>query len=343
MVSLVLSTFLTAGGTAVSQCGCAVGCGVEQYPPVPKMTRFANLIAPFVFCANVRSAVPPGPWSCGCVGSACAGYGGCGCYSCGCMPLPNWYVSPYSVGGCAIPGWQGFYECGGVLVAQVYGPPGVYWGLMGPPVGGHAPVPAGLPLGAPIQPQRQMPKAPETGTETTATAQVTIKAAPQARVRVNGQLLERSAAEMTFATPELQAGQVYTYVFTAEIERDGKTVVETRRVEIRAGAVVVVDFTEIKGSGGPPGLEMSRVALLTLNVPGDAKLFVDGQPVVLPNGQRTFTTPALQSGKKQFYELKAEVVRNGVAQTETRKVYVEPGQRLQVDFKRLLEMRTASR
>src|SRR5581483_6955147 len=112
MVSVVLATLLTAGGTAAADCAGYAVCGVEQYAPVPKMTRFANLIAPFVLCANVRSAVPP-------QGCNCAGCG----WSCGCngpQGPPFWYLSPYSVGGCAIPGWQGFYDCGGVLVAQMY-------------------------------------------------------------------------------------------------------------------------------------------------------------------------------------------------------------------------------
>jgi uncharacterized protein (TIGR03000 family) len=88
---------------------------------------------------------------------------------------------------------------------------------------------------------------------------------------------------------------------------------------------------------------MSRVALLTLNVPEDAKLFVDGRSFSLPRGGRTFTTPALEQGKKHFYELKAQVVRDGAVQTETRKVYIEPGQHLEVDFKQLSDLRTASK
>jgi uncharacterized protein (TIGR03000 family) len=88
---------------------------------------------------------------------------------------------------------------------------------------------------------------------------------------------------------------------------------------------------------------LAGMARVTLNLPADARLFVGGQAFPLPANQRTFTTPALEPGKKHFYEMKAELVRDGLVQTETRKVYVEPGQHVLVDFKELTEVRTAGR
>jgi len=183
-----------------------------------------------------------------------------------------------------------------------------------------------------------MPKVPEPQMEPAGAAQVVIKAPAEVRVLVNGQPTQRDRIETTFSTPELLVGQVYSYEFTAEVLRDGQTVSQTRKVQVRAGEQTVVDFSDLKGS--PSDGDRSRVALITLDVPRDARLFVDGRAFTLPGDQRTFTTPALEQGKKQFYELKAEVVRNGEVQTETHKVYVEPGKHVRVDFKELADMRT---
>lgn len=328
MYSVVLTSLLTAGGLAASDCGIP-SCGVDQYPSPPKMTKFANIIAPLIPCADVHSAVPPKPGVCGCAGNG-VGYGGCGG-----IPLPNWYYSPYSHGGCAIPGWPGFFDCGGVLVAQVYAP-GVFYGGIGSTAGVVAPALTPGPLH-----MRQMPKQPD-GAKT-GIARVMTKAPTDVRIQLNGKQIARTGIETTFRTPELVHGQTYCYVFTAEVERDGRTVTETRKVEVHAGAQVVVDFSSIKGPGLPPAIETSRVAVVTLKVPENAQLFVDGRALTLPGGVRTFTTPTLEPGQKHFYEVKAQVRRDGALQTETRKVYVQPGQHLEVDFRQLLEVRTASK
>ncbi len=86
--------------------------------------------------------------------------------------------------------------------------------------------------------------------------------------------------------------------------------------------------------------EQDRRARVTLQMPVDARLFVDGKAFSLPAQQRTFRTPPLEPGKRHYYEFKGEVVRNGQVQTEIQKVYVKPGQHLQVDFSRLREVRT---
>ena len=43
-------------------------------------------------------------------------------------------------------------------------------------------------------------------------------------------------------------------------------------------------------------------------------------------------TPALEPGKFYYYTLKAEVVRDGKALVETKKVFVEAGKEAFVDF-----------
>ena len=52
------------------------------------------------------------------------------------------------------------------------------------------------------------------------------------------------------------------------------------------------------------------VARLTVKVPEDARLYVDGVRCPLTTDTRTFDTPELEAGRKYSYTLKAEVVRD---------------------------------
>jgi uncharacterized protein (TIGR03000 family) len=186
-----------------------------------------------------------------------------------------------------------------------------------------------------------MPKlpAPTPDSTTVNTAQVVIKAATEVRISVNGQRTERDAAEMTFLTPALQQGKSYSYEVNAEFVRDGKLTTETKRVTVKAGHQTMVDFSDL--NLGAIAQAAMKPATVTVNLPEDGKLFVDGAPYPISANQRTFNTPALRQGKDYYYELKAQVVRDGKTQTETQTITVEPGKHVQVNFKTLKAVQTA--
>ncbi len=73
-------------------------------------------------------------------------------------------------------------------------------------------------------------------------------------------------------------------------------------------------------------------AKLIVELPADAKLFIDDRPMKTTSGRRTFHTPALQSGQIYYYMLRAEVVRDGKPVTEERRVILRPGQVVRTDF-----------
>jgi uncharacterized protein (TIGR03000 family) len=54
----------------------------------------------------------------------------------------------------------------------------------------------------------------------------------------------------TFVSPPLDAGRRYRYTILARWEKDGRKITRTRRVVVRAGERVTVDFRRRKG--GPP-------------------------------------------------------------------------------------------
>lgn len=77
-------------------------------------------------------------------------------------------------------------------------------------------------------------------------------------------------------------------------------------------------------------------AQLTLELPADAKLFVDGQATKGTGAARPFHTPALPAGQSFFYEFRAEVEVNGKTEVETKRVVVRAGETLTESFPKLL-------
>jgi uncharacterized protein (TIGR03000 family) len=78
-----------------------------------------------------------------------------------------------------------------------------------------------------------------------------------------------------------------------------------------------------------PGDVSARV---TVNLPSDARLWVDAVECPLPSSVRSFNTPALNPGQRYAYNIKAEIVRDGRTITETQRVVLTPGQESRVDF-----------
>ena len=89
-----------------------------------------------------------------------------------------------------------------------------------------------------------------------------------------------------------------------------------------------------------PGAAPAR---LTIEVPADAKLFVDGQLTKGEGTTRNFHTPELPKDQTFFYDLKAEVVVDGVPVTETKRVLVRSGEVLTEAFSTLLVAGKASK
>jgi len=236
------------------------------------------------------------------------------------------------------------YGCGGYLAIDPYGHGhGHDHGYLachaapGPVAfGATAPATPGV-----VEPSREVLPVPTPSNQSSASeaATVVIKAPTDVRITVDGQETNRQTAETAFRTPELRAGQTYSYHFKAETVRNGRPVSEVKKVLVRAGEQSVVDFGSLAG----PEVEGPRVALVTFEVPEDAKVWVEGIRWHLTREQRTFTTPALKEGKNYFYEVKAEVTRGGKLQTEQRTVAVSPGQHIKVEFKNLAPIQTASR
>jgi uncharacterized protein (TIGR03000 family) len=70
----------------------------------------------------------------------------------------------------------------------------------------------------------------------------------------------------------------------------------------------------------------SGVAYLSINVPADAKLYLQDQLMTVEGTQRRFVTPTIQAGEQHLYTVKAEIVRDGKTITRTAQTTVTLGQ-----------------
>jgi uncharacterized protein (TIGR03000 family) len=156
-------------------------------------------------------------------------------------------------------------------------------------------------------------------------AAVVVKAPADVQLSVEDQILPRTGSEQTFRTPELAPGYVYTYTFKANRVRDGQTVTYTKQVKVSAGQTLTADFTKWAAEG-------KDTAMVTVKLPADARLYVDGVECPLTSTLRSFDTPELNAGQRYYYSLKAEVVRDGVMRTARKRAVVEAGKEVTVEF-----------
>ena len=89
--------------------------------------------------------------------------------------------------------------------------------------------------------------------------------------------------------------------------------------------------------------QATATARITVRLPAEAKLFVDGVPCPLTSDLRSFESPQLPMGKEFYYTLKADLVRNGQSYSESRRVTFAAESNVSVTFGNLQPLRTASR
>jgi uncharacterized protein (TIGR03000 family) len=73
-------------------------------------------------------------------------------------------------------------------------------------------------------------------------------------------------------------------------------------------------------------------ARILVQVPDDAKLYIDGNLMRTGSANRVFQTPVLQQGKTYYYDLRVEVVRDGQTVVQEKQVLLRPGQEVAATF-----------
>lgn len=199
------------------------------------------------------------------------GCGGCfrchGCHWCGgCRGWCGCYCGGWCGGYCG--GWCGCYSggwcghwchgwCGGSVVVHgchhCYGYSGGY--AYSYPAGGTA---GPRPADPGVTPQsdsereavrkvleymRQKPTKPTSAPGEA--AQVTVHLPADARLYIDNTLCPLTSTTRTFRTPALEQGRQYFYTLRVEVNRDGQTVTDNRRVVVAAGRNVEVNFNAV--------------------------------------------------------------------------------------------------
>jgi uncharacterized protein (TIGR03000 family) len=279
---------------------------------------------------------PAWGWHSSCHGcySSCHGcYSSChGCWSScyGCCGYSSCYgcCGYSSCHGC----WSSCHGCRSYYYPVYYGCCSSCYGCCGGCCGGVVVVPSVIYPVASAPPAVVAPKVTQ--------ASVTIQVAEGATLSVDGKTVVMTAPSQTFVTPELDTKRTYFYDMKATAKKDGKELSTSKKVAVRAGEKITVDLRDLKPWKAPnPDKEE---ASLSVKLPAEAKLYVDGVLCPLTSAERVFETPPLAKGKQFTYTLKAELVREGKTLTETKRVPVEAGKRVSVEFGNL-GVATASR
>jgi len=287
--------------------------------------------------------------------------------------LPNWdYGPPTGAGGFAPPS-----------PAISYAPPNGY-GCSGYALGTPMPIDYGIPsipYGSPMplgtMPAKPLPAEPPavipedrnarkqvlpTPTFPTSAslsrATVLVRLPVDATLFAEGKALTLTGADRSFVTPPLPADREFTYSFRAEYVRSGEIISRTKKVHVKAGGMVTVEFHEpgqttsntvaaplvpapekTEAPKATPPVATPRLtanvperARITVKLPAGATLYVDGRKSDRAGLVREFTTPPLTPGQEFAYQMKAEVMRNGQPESQSTKVTFRAGELVTVDF-----------
>jgi uncharacterized protein (TIGR03000 family) len=73
-------------------------------------------------------------------------------------------------------------------------------------------------------------------------------------------------------------------------------------------------------------------AVLTVHVPAEARVFVNGLPTTSTGAVRRYVSNGLRAGYNYTYNIRAEVIRNGQTVTETQTVKLQAGDAPDIEF-----------
>src|SRR5687768_9578201 len=136
----------------------------------------------------------------------------------------------------------------------------------------YAPMKGSIPGDAPAAPMGDVPpEAPPAGEETSidkADGLLAIEVPADAKIFVNGQATRSTGEHREFVSRDLELGYNYAYEVRAEVIRDGQTIEQTKKIDLRAGKRAEVAFNFA------PAEKVETK--LTVRVPADAKVYLSG-------------------------------------------------------------------
>jgi uncharacterized protein (TIGR03000 family) len=175
---------------------------------------------------------------------------------------------------------------------------------------------------------------PERPSETAAANQATVivRLPADAQLYVDDQLAPLSSATRSFVTPALELDRTYHYTLEVRAQRNGRTVTQSRRVDLRAGRVTRANFGDLSGPADVAYESAPAPAHITVRLPEQGRLFVDDVACPQTSSRTAFDTPKLEAGKEYHYTLRVEVGQGGQSRTDSRRITFQAGTEVKVDF-----------
>lgn len=153
-----------------------------------------------------------------------------------------------------------------------------------------------------------------------------------ARVYINDRLTRSTGASRRYVSDGLDIGSLYTYELRAEVIRQGRRLVKTEKVQLKAGDEVTIDFA----FGQPAAQEDAALELdtrLIVRVPEDAKVILAGTDAPSSGTVRTFTTRQLAAGQQwDDYTVRVEVTRDGRVESKEQVISLAAGETREIAF-----------
>jgi uncharacterized protein (TIGR03000 family) len=214
-------------------------------------------------------------------GHGCSGYGGChggygcsgschggghglfggGCHGGGLFSRHGGCHGGYSCCGCCGGGYSGCYGggCYGGCTGGYAGCNGGYGGCYGGCTGGYTGCVGGAPTMIVVPEKKEVKK--EEGLKTppkeegkpearfNAPATIIVSLPAEAKLSIDDAMTTSTSAQRVFQSPELPAGRTFVYTLKAQFSHEGRPVIVSKNVNVRAGEETRVTISAADLSG----------------------------------------------------------------------------------------------
>lgn len=143
----------------------------------------------------------------------------------------------------------------------------------------------------------------------TGSGRLVVSVPEDVKLTINGREMRETGVERRFVSHGLHTGVNYSYEIKAQAIRNGVPVTKHANVLLAAGKQESLSF-DFRDNQLPTKPVAATVrTTLTVSLPGDAKLYIDGFERSLTGDMRQFVTTKLEAGKVESCVVRATVKR----------------------------------
>jgi uncharacterized protein (TIGR03000 family) len=168
-----------------------------------------------------------------------------------------------------------------------------------------------------VEPAAPAPSASDEASRNSSSAYFTVAVPVDAKVSINGKDTTSVGASRTYVSRSLNAGRRYKYEITAQVNRNGQTIADTKTVYVRTGERQNLSFALTEQSTDEQIADEAeetepQKTTLKLQVPDQADVSLSGSKTNSTGPVRVFTTTQLKAGETwDNYVVRVEVNRDG--------------------------------